>query len=83
MKVGYEVTGTRPVCIDHLDGRTVAYPPGTTFVADSKNTSANRAFRLKMLRKIDRARVTTVKLGVDPVVQAKIDAAKRNAARNG
>lgn len=48
--VGYEVTGSRPVCVDYQDGRTVSYRPGQRFEAAASNVSVQRLLRVKEVR---------------------------------
>ncbi len=49
-KVGYEVTGTKPVCVDFPDGRVVSFTPGMRFEAHTTNSSVRRLLRIREVR---------------------------------
>lgn len=49
-KVGYEVTGTKPVCVDFPDGRSVSFTPGMRFEAHPTNSSVRRLLRVREVR---------------------------------
>ena len=84
-KVGYEVTGTKPVCVDFLDGRSVSFRPGQRFEAAVTNSSVLRLVRVHEVRKLSAVEVIPPlppKLGAPRRVQnilkrrADVEAAK-------
>jgi len=84
-KIGYEVTGTKPVCVDFLDGRSISFRPGQRFEAAVTNTSVQRLVRVHEVRKLNANEVIPPlppKLGASRRVQnimqhrADVEAAK-------
>jgi len=81
-KHGYEVTGTRPVCVDFPDGRAVSYRPGMRFRASPHNASVRRLVRTKAVRQLgphEPVPVQVVKLGT-PHKEAQILATRKKIA---
>ena len=54
-RVGYEVTGTKPVCVDFPDGRSVSFTPGMRFEAHPTNSSVRRLLRIREVRVLSTA----------------------------
>ena len=85
---GYEVTGTRPVCVDFADGRVVSFRPGMRFTAVPVNRSVLRLLRTREIRKLtqyEQVPALPPKLGAPHRVQnvlkarAEVEAARRLA----
>lgn len=86
--IGFEVTGTKSVCVDFRDGRAISFRPGQRFEATLMNSSVLRLLRVKELRKLSPFEVVPalpVKLGAPKRVQnimkarAQVDAARKAA----
>jgi hypothetical protein len=50
MKTGYQVISMSAVCVDFDDGRSVSFPKGDSFFADSNNTQVRRLLRTGSIR---------------------------------
>lgn len=66
MKTAYQVISTTAVCVDYDDGRSVSYPKGATFHADSNLTHVRRLLRNNSIRELTRTeqQPKTVTLGL-------------------
>jgi len=87
-KAGFEVTATRPVCVDFRDGRSISFRPGQRFEATLTNSSVLRLLRIRDVRKLgayEKVRPLPVKLGAPRREQnimkarSKIEQAKKVA----
>lgn len=87
-KIGFEVTGTRPVCVDFRDGRAISFRPGTRFEAILTNQSVLRLLRIGEIRKLspfEHVPPLPLKFGAPKRVQnimkarAKVEAARKAA----
>lgn len=54
MKTGYQVISMTAVCVDFDDGRSVSFPKGATFYADSNNAQVRRLVRNNDIRELSR-----------------------------
>ena len=76
-KVGYEVTATKPVCVDFPDGRVVSFRPGTRFEAHPTNASVRRLVKVQSVRTLgpfDAIPALPVKLGAPRQVTKVLNA---------
>jgi len=87
-RIGFEVTGTKPACVDFRDGRTISFRPGQRFHATLTNQSVLRLLRTKSVRKLgpfEAVPALPVKLGAPKRVQnimkarSQVEAAKKAA----
>jgi hypothetical protein len=54
MKTGYQVISTSAVCVDFDDGRSVSFPKGDLFYADSNSVQVRRLLRNSAIRELTR-----------------------------
>jgi hypothetical protein len=54
MKTGYQVISMTAVCVDFDDGRSVSFPKGATFFADSNSPQVRRLLRNGATRELTR-----------------------------
>lgn len=54
MKTPYQVISMNAVCVDYDDGRSLSYPKGATFYADSNNAQVRRLLRTNAIRVLKR-----------------------------
>jgi hypothetical protein len=52
MKHGYQVISMSAVCVDFDDGRSVSFPKGASFFADSNNLQVQRLLRGNAVREL-------------------------------
>jgi hypothetical protein len=66
MKTAYQVISVNAVCVDYDDGRSISYPKGTTFHADSNAPQVRRLLRNNDIRALSRSeqQPKPVKLGL-------------------
>jgi len=83
MKAAYQVIGTRPVCIDFDDGRSMSFPVGASFSVDSSNVQVQRLLRGNEVREMARNErgVQTIDMtGHSPAVESLMKARQSRIA---
>lgn len=79
---GYEVTGSKPVCVDFSDGRTVSFRPGMRFHAHPTNASVRRLLRVREVRELgpyEAVPALPVKLGASMSVRNTLETRQKMA----
>lgn len=90
MKTPYQVLSMNAVCVDYDDGRSISYPKGALFTADSNSPQIRRLLRNNDIRVVTRVeqQPSVVKVGLSDADESLMKAhetrkkALREAAAN-